>query len=509
MQIREHTSSTKPAIVLDPSGLRLTFAELEARANRLAHHWRRHGVREGDTVALVMENNEHMHVVMWSARRAGLYYVPVNTHLTPSEMGYILTDSEAMAIVASAAMSAQCEQLEEYLTDIPAPLRLMTGATPPNWVSYPECVAGEPDTPIADESEGDLLQYSSGTTGRPKGIRRELPHVTPAVAPNVLTPLLNALGITGNSVYLSPAPLYHTAPSVWSMCVQALGATTVVLERFDAEQALACIERYRITHAQFVPAMFVRMLKLPAEVRDAYDLSSLERVVHAAAPCPPEIKRQMIAWWGPIIDEFYSSSEGAGITFITADEWLQHPGSVGRSLLGTVHILGEDGSELAAGQTGDIYFEGGFAFDYLHDPVKTAASHNPNGWATVGDVGHLDEDGYLYLSDRRHHTIISGGINIYPQEAENLLVSHPRVADAAVFGIPDPEMGQRVAAVVETVDPLHTTDDFADELLEWLRSRLAHFKCPRQIRFETRLPRSDAGKLYKQPLIEKYSGPAE
>lgn len=506
MQIREHFSVANPAIIVYPSGTALGFSDLEARANRLAHYFRRAGLREGDTVAVVMENNQHMHAVMWAARRAGLYYVPVNTHLTPAEAGYIVTNSGAKGVIGSHDMREMCVALIEYLPDVPTDLRLIADADLDGWRRYPECVAAESTTAIDDECEGDLLQYSSGTTGRPKGIRRELPHVSPADAPNILTPLLTTLGITGDSVYLSPAPLYHTAPSVWSMCVQALGATTVVMERFDAEEALECIQRYRITHAHFVPAMFVRMLKLSERVRHSYDLSSLQRVVHAAAPCPPEIKRQMIAWWGPIIDEFYSSSEGAGISFITAEQWLRRPGSVGRSLLGTPHIIGDDGAELPAGQIGEIYYEGGFPFDYLHDEAKTAASHNRNGWATVGDMGYLDEDGYLFLTDRRHHTIISGGVNIYPQETENVLVSHPRVADAAVFGIPDAEMGQAVAAVVETVDPADATSAFADELLDWLRNRLAHYKCPRSIGFEERLPRTDTGKLYKQQLIKKYAG---
>ena len=505
MQIREHLSLTRPAVIVHPAGTRIGFAELEARANRLAHYWRQTGLREGDTVAVVMENNEHLHAVMWAARRAGLYYVTVNTHLTAAEVGYILTNSEAKAVIGSAAMSELCAALDDYLPEVTPARKLISDAELRGWRRYPEAVADEPDAAITDEWEGDLLQYSSGTTGRPKGIRRALPHVRPPEAPNMLTPLLTVLGITADSVYLSPAPLYHTAPSMWSMCVQALGATTVVMQRFDAEAALECIERYRITHAQFVPAMFVRMLKLPEDVRKSYDLSSLQRVVHAAAPCPPEIKRQMIAWWGPIIDEFYSSSEGAGISFITADEWLDRPGSVGRSLLGTPHIVGSDGAELPPGEIGDIFYEGGTPFDYLHDRDKTDASHNEAGWATVGDVGYLDADGYLFLTDRRHHTIISGGVNIYPQEAENMLISHPRVADAAVFGLPDAAMGQTVAAAVETVDPADATDAFADELLSWLRLQLAHYKCPRTITFEAHLPRTDTGKLYKQQLIDKYS----
>jgi fatty-acyl-CoA synthase len=376
----------------------------------------------------------------------------------------------------------------------------------PGWQRYPECVEHLPQTPIADECEGDLLQYSSGTTGRPKGIRRELPHVSPADAPIMLTPLLEAVGVSGESVYLSPAPLYHTAPAYWSMSVQALGGTAVVMETFDAEQALAVIERYRVTHAQFVPAMFVRMLKLPATVRESYDVSSLRRVVHAAAPCPVEIKRQMIQWWGPIIDEYYSSSEAVGASFIRAEDWLQHPGSVGKPLIGTPHVLDDDGTEQPHGVPGTIYYEGGHGFTYLKDAAKTQQAHDPRGWVTVGDVGYLDEDEYLYLTDRRHHVIISGGVNIYPQEAENLLVSHPQVLDAAVFGIPDADMGQSVMAVVQTVNPDDADSAFADALLAWLRSRLAHYKCPKSIAFQSDLPRSDTGKLYKQQLIAAYSG---
>jgi len=308
-----------------------------------------------------------------------------------------------------------------------------------------------------------------------------------------------------DAVYLSPAPLYHTAPSVWSMTMLSAGRTTVVMERFDAEGALDAIARHGVTHGQFVPAMFTRMLKLPESVRNSYDLSSLERVIHVAAPCPVDIKRQMIDWWGPIVDEYYASSEAIGFTLITAQEWLTHPGSVGRSTLSTIHILDERGDELPPGRAGEIYFEGGAEFEYLDDPAKTAASRDGHGWKTVGDIGYLDEQGYLYLTDRRHHMIISGGVNIYPQEAENILVSHPKVMDAAVFGIPDDEMGQSVKAVVQPVDPAEAGEEFGDELMAWLRDRLAHYKCPRSISFEAQLPRADTGKLYKQGLIEKYS----
>jgi long-chain acyl-CoA synthetase len=508
MQIRPYIGANKPAVILYPSGTVVTFDELEARANRLAHRFRQADLREGDTVAILMENNEHIHAVMWAARRSGLYYVPINTHLTPAEAAYIVDNSSAKAIIASAALRETCTDLAGHL---PGGLPdLLMIASPdqegdlPGWARYPECVADQPDTPIDDEIEGDLLQYSSGTTGRPKGIKRELPHLPPDQAPGMMSALVG-FWMDPDAVYLSPAPLYHTAPSVWSMSVQAGGITTVVMETFDAEGALDAIQRHRVTHGQFVPAMFVRMLKLAEDVRDSYDLSSLKRVMHAAAPCPVEIKKQMMDWWGPVVDEYYASSEAIGSTLITAEDWLAHPGSVGKPMMGGVHILGQDGNEQPPNQPGEIYFEGGYSFEYLNDPTKTASSRDKHGWATVGDVGYLDDEGYLFLTDRRHHMIISGGVNIYPQEAENLLVTHPKVIDAAVFGVPDDEMGQRVMAAVQTVEEADATDEFADELLAWLRDRLSHFKCPRSITFEQQLPRTDTGKLYKNGLIEKYS----
>jgi long-chain acyl-CoA synthetase len=508
MQIRDTAVATpeKPAIIMYPSGTVVTFGELEARANRLAHLFRAAGLVEGDAVAIIMENNEHMHAVMWAARRAGLYYVPINTHLTATEAAYIVDNSAAKAIVGSGALRDTLAGLgAELPKGLPEVLLIADGELD-GWQRYPECVADQPDTPIDDEIEGDLLQYSSGTTGRPKGIKRDLPHVPPAEWPGMMSALIG-FWMNPDAVYLSPAPLYHTAPSVWSMQTQAGGITTVILEKFDAEGALDAIQKHRVTHGQFVPVMFTRMLKLPEAVRSSYDVSSLQRIMHAAAPCPVEIKKQMIDWWGPIVDEYYASSEAIGSTLITAEDWLTHPGSVGKSMMSALHILDEDGNELPPGQAGEIYFEGGFDFEYLNDAAKTASSRDSHGWKTVGDIGYLDEDGYLYLTDRRHHMIISGGVNIYPQEAENMLVTHPKVMDAAVFGIPDDEMGQRVKGVVQTVDPADATDEFAEELQAWLRDRLSHYKCPQTISFEAELPRTDTGKLYKQSLIEKYSTP--
>ncbi|ANI39009.1 acyl-CoA synthetase [Mycolicibacterium vaccae 95051] len=505
VQIRQWAGTERPALIMHPSGDRITFGELESRANRIAHHFRAAGLCEGDVVAVLMENNEHLLAILWGARRAGLYYATINTHVTPEEAAYIVDDCGAKAVVGSAVLQGLCAALGSHLPGGLPRLRLIADADLDGWARYPECVAGCPDTPLPDEQEGDLLQYSSGTTGKPKGIRRPLPHCSPSEAKVMLAPLLGAIGLDEQSVYLTPAPLYHTAPSFWSMSAQALGATVVLMDRFTPEGALAAIQTHGVTHGQFVPTMFVRMLKLPNASRAGYDVSTLRRVVHAAAPCPREIKRQMIQWWGPIVDEFYGSSEGVGVSFIRAEEWLTHPGSVGRPLVGVAHIVGDDGREQPPGIPGDVYFEGAGTFSYLNDEAKTAAAHNDRGWVSVGDIGYLDDDGYLYLTDRRHHMIISGGVNIYPQEAEDLLISHPRVLDAAVFGIPDDAMGQSVTAVVQTVDPADATDAVAAELIDWLRARLAHYKCPRSLSFTAELPRTAVGKLDKRDLVRRHT----
>ncbi|MEZ0341289.1 fatty-acid--CoA ligase FadD4 [Mycobacterium sp. pV006] len=504
MDLCEHVGADNAALILCPSGRSLTFRALDERANKLARYLRRAGLVAGDTIAVIMENNEHIHAVMWAARRSGLYFTLVNIHLTGPEVAYIVDDCGAKAIVSSRAMRDLCRQMAQHLPNGLPEVALLADDDMEGWQRYPDYVAAVPAEFTPEELEGQLLQYSAGSTGRPKGIRRPLSAAS-AERPTLPTPVFKALGVTSGSVYLSPAPTYHTAPAMWTLSAQAVGATTVMMERFDAAQALECIERYRVSHAQFVPTMFVRMLRLPEHVRKQFDLSSLRRVIHAAAPCPPAIKHQMIEWWGPIIDEYYGSSEGAGISLIRAQDWLEHPGSVGRPLLGRPHIVGDDGTELPPGQIGDIYFEGGYAFEYLNDAEKTAASRSAQGWVTVGDVGYLDEDGYLYLTDRRHNMIISGGVNIYPQETENVLISHPSVADVAVFGVPDDDLGQAVTAVIELTDGVPTGEAASTELLSWARERLARHKCPRTLAFETRLPRTDAGKLYKSELVRKYS----
>ncbi|MFB4298709.1 AMP-binding protein [Actinomadura sp. NTSP31] len=428
-QARERPDA--PAVI-ESGGRTVTYGELDARSRRLAAAL---DLAPGERIAVQMPNGAALLEVAWAAQRSGLYYTPVNTHLRPSEIEE-MTDG---------ALLVTTEVYERLL------------AAPANGESR--------------ECEGRELLYSGGTTGRPKAIRKQLtagPMGDPSADCVRVAMGLERYGIGPGSVYLSPAPLYHAAPLVYCMSLLRLGATLVVMDRFDAARCLELIERHRVTHAQFVPTMFIRMLKLPAGQRDR-DLSSLELVFHSAAPCPVEVKRRMLDWFGPIIHEYYSGTEGYGHVAIGPEEWLAHPGSVGKA--------GDDVSI----RDGVVYF----------------------GDRTLGDVGRLDEDGYLYLTDRVAHMIVSGGVNIYPQEAENLLVMHPRVADAAVIGVPDPEMGERVLAVVEPADG-QGGDELKDELLAYCRDRLAHYKCPRDVDFVPALPRDPSGKLRKALLREGY-----
>ncbi|MEU6565202.1 AMP-binding protein [Nocardia nova] len=493
----------RPAIVMAGSGATTTFRQLDDRSNQLAQLFRARGIRRGDGVAIFMENHPRFLEVCWAAQRAGLRYTAVNRYLSPEEVAYIVSDSGARAMVTSAALA-------EVATAIPAPdmaavdVRLMVDDIAPGWESYEETVAAQPATPVADECEGDFMLYSSGTTGRPKGIARELTFAPLFSEPNPLGTLFTSLGMTENTVYLCPAPLYHSAPLGWTRGLLRQGATVVVMERFDAETFLATVERYHVTHAQLVPTMFTRLLKLPAEVRDRYDLSSLEAVVHAAAPCPVDVKRAMIDWWGPIVHEYWNSTEGAGFTYVSPAEWLERPGTVGRPVRGALHILDDAGNEVPAGEVGQIWAEGARSFQYHNDAGKTADSTNERGWRTVGDVGYLDSDGYLYLTDRKAFMIISGGVNIYPQEIEDALGLHPKVNDVAVFGVPHEEWGEQVKAVIQPARWDDRGPELEAELIDYCRSRIAAYKCPRSIDFEPELPRSDTGKLYKRLLRDKY-----
>jgi len=491
-----------PAIIMGSTGETATYAELEDRSTRLAQALRSRGVSATDRIAVLMENNRPFLEVTWAAQRSELRYTAINNHLRPPEVQYVLDDCGARALVSSAAMSDVVAALD--LSRIP--VRVSAAGALPGFERYGDALTETAPRPLDHEREGREMLYSSGTTGRPKGVRKALPGTPfgdPSAAPVQIAQGIAMYGAGPASVYLSPAPLYHAAPLVYSMSMHRLGATVVVMERFGPRQCLELIERYRVTHAQFVPTMFVRMLKLPKEERERYDVSSLQVVVHAAAPCPIPVKRQMLDWWGPIIHEYYSGTEDIGSTFITPQEWLAHPGSVGRPM-GDCHIVGENGEELPPGQAGVVYFAGGRPFEYHNDSEKTASIANDKGWRTLGDVGYLDEDGYLYLTDRQAHMIISGGVNIYPQESENVLAGHPAVGDVAVIGVPDPEMGEAVKAVVLPVDPTAATPDLEAELLAYCRAELATYKCPRSIDFVDELPRDPNGKLYKRLLRERY-----
>ncbi|GAA2401058.1 acyl-CoA synthetase [Actinomadura vinacea] len=505
------TDPDRPAVVVEPDGAVLTYRGLEERSNRVAHLLRARGLGPGRCVAILAENRAEYLEAAWAAQRAGLYYVGINRHLTADEAAYIVRDSAADLIIASDGLADLAADVVRDPALAPAG-RLMLGEPRDGWDGYEDAIAAQPATPIGDECEGDFMLYSSGTTGRPKGIKRPLsgaPLGTSSQQPQQW--LREGLGLGPGDVYLSPAPLYHAAPLAWSMAAHRIGATVVVMRKFDAELALALIERHRVTHCQWVPTMFVRMLKLPPEVRDRYDLSSVRQAVHAAAPCPVEVKRAMIDWWGPVLYEYYSSTEGAGTTAITSAEWLRKPGSVGRPLMGTPYITDDEGNELPPGEVGTVWFTGGAAFEYHGDPGKSAAARDARGGVSVGDVGHLDEDGYLFLSDRRPHLIISGGVNIYPQEIEDALVMHPAVLDVGVVGIPDPEMGERVVAVAQPRDPAAAGPGLAADLLAFARSRLAGFKVPREVRFAGELPRTPTGKLRKHELTARVlaDAPAE
>ena len=498
------TAPDRPAIVMGGTGEVVTYRQLDERANRFARFLDDVDPGRQAVVAILMDNDPRYLELAWAVRQTGRYLTPVNSHLTPDEIAYIVADCAASVLVASAALADVAAALTPAL--VPAVQhRVLVGGELPGWAGYAALAARYAAGPVPSATEGEIILYSSGTTGRPKGIRRGLSGRPMNLEQDGTVPFLRAIGFTEGDVYLCPAPLYHSAPIHWSMATHRLGGTVVVMERFDAEQALALIERYRVTHANVVPTMFVRMLKLDPTVRGRYDVSSLRQVVHAAAPCPVAVKRAMIDWWGPIISEFWSSSEGAGATFVTSADWLAHPGTVGRATMGTLHVLDDDGAELPSGAIGTIWAaDVPRPYEYLNDADKTRAQSNDRGWVTVGDVGYLDDDGYLYLTDRKAYTIISGGVNVYPQEAEDVLIGHPRVRDAAVFGIPDPDLGERVHAVVEPMTSAEAGPELAAELIEYCRERLAHYKCPRGVDFSAQLPRSDTGKLYKRRLKDEY-----
>jgi long-chain acyl-CoA synthetase len=502
----------QPAIIMGSSGETVSYAEYEARCNRLAHLLRAAGLRRGDHISILMENQPRMLEIEGAAERAGLYYTLVNAYLSAGEVAYIVDNSQSRMLFSAVAkkevaMAAadRCPRLER---------RLMTGIEAParGWEPYEKTVADFPDSPISDESLGAAMLYSSGTTGQPKGILRPLPEDAPGEALPVLSFVSSLFGFREGMTYLNPAPLYHSAPYASVAAALRLGASVVVMEHFDAGEWLRLVAEHRVTHCQMVPTMFSRLLRLPEGTRARYDTSSLEVVVHAAAPCPVPVKRAMIDWLGPVITEYYGATEGHGFTWCDSAQWLAHPGTVGAPVLGELLILDEEGQPCPPGTDGVIWFRGATNFEYFGDPAKTAGSRSTDGEAsTVGDIGHLDADGYLYLTDRKSYMIISGGVNIYPQETENLLATHPAVLDVAVFGVPSDDLGEEVKAVVQPADPAAAGPELEAELIAFCRDRLAHFKCPRSVEFRDELPRLPTGKLYKRLLRDPYwagRGPA-
>jgi acyl-CoA synthetase (AMP-forming)/AMP-acid ligase II len=497
------TTPDKAAAVMHPSGVVRTYRELDEASTGLAHALRQRGLGVGDRIAVLLENQAEYFDVVWAAQRIGCYVTPINWHLSAHEAGYIVGDCDATALVASTTLAAVIAAMPP--ADLAAvSTRIAVHGDPPGdgrldgFEPYADVLASAPPGPLPDQREGGWMFYSSGTTGQPKGILPPLP-TADLGAPSFITMLQKGLfGFSADTVYLCPAPLYHAAPAGWSNGTQRLGGTVVVMERFDPIELLAAIERHRVTHVQLVPTHMIRLLKLSPEERGRFDLSSLQVVVHAAAPCPVEVKAATLEWLGPIVHEYYSGSEGAGFCYIGPEDWLAHPGSVGRSMSGAIHIVGDDGEELPTGEEGEVWFETSRTFEYHRDPEKTKGAIDPRGWAWLGDVGRVDDDGFLYLTDRASNMIISGGVNIYPREIEDVLVMHPAVADVAVLGTSHPDLGEQVTAFVQLSDGASATDA---ELIEWCRDRLSHFKCPREVRFVDALPRLPTGKLLKRLLL--------
>lgn len=492
----------KPAWIMASTGETVTYGQLEERSNRAAQLFRSRGLAAGDHIAIFLENHPRFFEICWAAQRSGLIYTAISSRLTAAEVDYIVGDCGAKLFVTSHGLAATARELAPLMAG--ARHRFMLDGIEPGYESWEAAIEAQPARRIADETGGHDMLYSSGTTGRPKGV---MPALEPQ-AIDAVNPLLDIsrklYGIDADTIYLSPAPLYHAAPLRFNMSVMRLGGTCVIMEHFDAEAYLALIPKHRVTHSQLVPTMFVRFLKLPDEVRTRHDLSSLRCAIHAAAPCPVPVKEKMIAWWGPVLWEYYAGTEGNGLTMCNSTEWLKKKGTVGKAIVGKLRICDESGAELPSGESGTVYFADGRPFSYHNDQRKTAESRHPKGWTTLGDVGYVDADGYLFLTDRKAFMIISGGVNIYPQEAENLLVDHPRVMDCAVFGVPNDDFGEEVKAVVQPRDMAEAGPALAEELMAWCRQHLSPIKCPRSIDFEAELPRHPTGKLYKRLLRDRY-----
>jgi long-chain acyl-CoA synthetase len=497
----------QPAFIMANSGEAVSFAELEARSNRLAHLFRNRGLKRLDHYAIYMENNSRYLEACGAGERAGLYYTCINSYLTGSELAYIIANSESRILITSVAKLEVAREALKQCPKVELCLVVDGAGESDRIVGLREATRGLPRTPIEDEYIGTAMLYSSGTTGRPKGILRPLPEQPPTQQLPIFDFLQKLWQYREGMIYLSPAPLYHSAPQAAVNLAIRMGGTVIIMETFDPERYLALVEKWGVTHSQLVPTMFSRMLKLPGDARARHDLSSLEIAVHAAAPCPASVKDDMIQWWGPIIHEYYGATEGLGFTACNSAEWLAHRGTVGRVLLGDLHILDEDMKPCPVGTSGTVWFKTATPFEYFNDPNKTREARSPDGsMSTVGDVGYVDSDGFLHLTDRKTFMIISGGVNIYPQECENLLITHPKIADAAVFGVPNPDLGEEVKAVVQPMPGIPSGPDLAEELIVFCSQSLSRQKVPRSIDFEAELPRLPTGKLYKRLLRDRYWG---
>jgi long-chain acyl-CoA synthetase len=502
-----HLRPLQPAFIMANSGEAVTYRELDQRSNRLAHLFRKLGLKRLDHYAIFMENNSRYLEACGVGERSGLYYTCVNSYLTSGELAYVVNNSQSRVLITS---TAKLEVAREALKECPR-IELCIVADGESESEHiaglAQATCGLPKTPISDECNGTAMLYSSGTTGRPKGILRPLSDQPPTQQLPLFDFLQKLWQYREGMIYLSPAPLYHSAPQAAVNLTIRMGGTAVIMEHFDPQAYLELIEKWGVTHSQLVPTMFSRMLKLPKETRRRYDLSSLEIAIHAAAPCPALVKEEMIKWWGPIIHEYYGATEGLGFTACDSQEWLAHRGTVGRVLLGDLHILDENMQPCPVGTSGTVWFKTATPFEYFNDPAKTSEARSPDGgMSTVGDVGYVDQDGYLYLTDRATFMIISGGVNIYPQECENLLITHPKIADAAVFGVPNADLGEEVKAVVQPMPGIKPGPDLAAELIAFCSQSLSRHKVPRSIDFEHELPRLPTGKLYKRLLRDRYWG---
>ncbi|MES2987357.1 MAG: AMP-binding protein [Pseudomonadota bacterium] len=494
----------RPAAIMAGTGAAISFRELNRASIALARVLREYGLGFDDKVAILMENDLDFFVAMWAIRRAGMHIVPVNWHLTPDEILHIVSNSGASGLITTAKLIDHAVAAAEGNVRLVA--KLTTGSADRGFESIAYVRDSEDDTPDPDEKDGAPMYYSGGTSGKPKGILRPLSGEAFGAPSLVEQAMTTTYGLDATTVYLSPAPLYHAAPTGWTMMVQRVGGTVILLQSFDAEAALRTIPQYGVTHAQFVPTHFIRMLRLDDAVRASVDTSTLRYVIHAAAPCSAEVKARMIEWLGSVVYEYYGGSERCGFAAIGPQDALAHPGSVGRSLLNPIHILDpETRAELPLGEPGLIYFDGAEPFEYHGEPGKSAACFNAAGWGTMGDMGYLDDEGYLYLTDRLTNMIISGGVNIYPQEVEDLLALHPLVDDVAVLGLPDPEYGEKVHAFITLPDGKAADDALAAELIAYCRDNLAHYKCPRGVDFIDTMPRLPSGKLQKRHLLSRYA----